>query len=35
MRKARRNSMMMAMHMCPMCMMMRAQNSALPCFTAI
>lgn len=30
MRNNRHNSMMMAMHMCHMCMMMRAQNSASP-----
>ena len=30
MRNNRHNSMMMAMHMCSMCMMMCAQNSASP-----
>ena len=30
MRNNRHSFMMMAMHMCSMCMMMRAQNSASP-----
>ena len=35
MRNNRHNSMMMAMHMCSMCMMMRAQISAPPVLEAI